>query len=196
MKAITLLTLLGLLAFSQIFIWEPFKFKPYERYIYDYREIFRGKRASGGYEITVKEENKSFKVSIKGAYKRWSGSVETQIKNAYELSGFVLMRMYFDYPWLIPLGRTILSRSLVKALTSRPVDWSFGRKKVNENTVRIVRECKYGNLKGRMIELTKKGEVFFRICASTSASLPIYLYRKDDRGNVFEIRLVEYSDLK
>ncbi len=196
MKAITLLTLLGLLAFSQTFLWKPFEFKPYERYIYDYRETFRGKKASGGYEITVRREGDSFKVAIKGAYRNWSESVRVKVRDVYELSGFVLMRMYFDYPWLVPLGRTILSRGIVKALTSKPVDWSFGKRKVDEDTIRIVRECKYGNLKGRMIELIRKREVFFRICVSASASLPIYVYRKSESGDVFEIRLVEYSDLK
>ncbi len=196
MKAIRLITLTSVIAFSQPFLWEPYKFKPYERYIYEYRETFRSKPASGGYEITIRKEGSSFKVSIKGAYKRWGGSISARVKDAYELSGFVLMRMYFDYPWLVPLGRTILSRGLVKVLISKPIDWSLGRKKIDDDTLRTVKVCKAGNLKGRMVEIVEKGEVSFRLCASPSASLPIYLYKKTREGDVFEIRLLEYSDVK
>ena len=196
MKAISLLTLTGALGLSQDFVWEPYRFKPYERYIYEYKEVLGGKPASGGFEIIVRRGRGSFRVSIKGTYRKWKGSVSRNFGNAEELSGFILMKMYFDHPWLIPLGRTVLSRGLVRILTSKPIDWSPGRKRVDGMTFRVVRECEVGNLRGRMLEIVEKGEVYFRMCASPSASMPVYLYRKSGKGDAFEIKLIEYSDLK
>ena len=196
MKVIEFLTLTGALVLSQGFVWEPYRFKPYERYIYEYREIFKGKPASGGFEIIIRKEKSSFRVSIKGAYRKWSGSVSGNFRDVEELSGFVLMRMYFNHPWLTPLGRTLLSRGLIRVLTSKPVDWSLGRKKIDEGAFRVVRECEFGNMKGRMLEILERGEVIFRMCVSPAASMPVYLYKRSGKGEVFEIKLIEYSDLK
>lgn len=194
--------IVGTLAFYPVispasdFVWTPYKFKPYERYIYDYSEVFKGKKGSGGFEIVIERKGGSFQVTLIGGYREWSGVVKTEVKNAEELSGFVLMRMYFDHHWLIPLGRTILSRGLVKLLIRKSIDWTLGKFKVDKEKVRIVRRCAYGNLKGRMLEVLKKEERVFALCASSKASMPIYLYRKTEGGNSFEIKLVEYSDLK
>ncbi len=92
------------------------------------------------------------------------------------------MRMYFDYPWLIPLGRTILSRGLVKALTSGDLNWGLGERKLRDGSVRVVKRCSIGKLTGRMLEVVRKGEVIFRLCASPEASLPIYLLKRSPRG--------------
>jgi len=106
------------------------------------------------------------------------------------------MRMFFDYYWLIPLGRTVFSRGLVKVLMSSPIDWTIGRRRIEEGVLATVIECSTGNLKGRMLELSKEEGELLKICASPSASLPIYVFRQERSGNLYEIKLVEYSDVK
>jgi len=185
-----------LVSFTSEFVWVPYKFKLYERYIYDYSEVFKEKRGFGSFEVVIEKRGENFRVSIVGGYRGWNGAIKTEVMNDEELSGFILMKMYFDRYWLIPLGRTILSRGLVKLLTKKRIDWTLGRFKVDKETVRVVRRCAYGNLKGRMLEVLRRGERVFALCASPKASMPIYLYRKTEGGDSFEIKLVEYSDLK
>jgi len=184
MKAIGALALASAFLLSQTFSWQPYEFKPYERYVYEYRELFRGKEHIGSYEIHIEKEGDNFKVSIRGAYRVWEGYISKSFKDAHELSGFVLMKMYFGYPWLIPLGRTVLSRGLIKVLTSEPIDW------------KLLKECRFGNLRGRMLEVKGGKSALLRVCVSPSASLPIYVYRGTQEGNAFEIKLLEYSEVK
>jgi len=198
MKALTALTLtVSLISFNQTGLYEKlYKFKDYERYIYDYHEIFQSRESRGRFEIVIKHQGDAFEVSIVGSYRNWRGSISKKFRDAYEISGFILLRMYFDHYWLIPLGRTLFLRGLVKTLSSKKLDWNLGRKKVGKDIVRKVRECKVGGLKGRMMELVRRQEVVFRLCVSPQDSLPIYVYRKTEEGNVYEIKLLEYSDLK
>jgi hypothetical protein len=178
------------------YVLKPYSFKDYERYIYDYSEVFRGSRNRGRFEITIERKEDGFRVSIIGGYREWNGAVSGVFKDAKEVAGFVLMRMYFDHPWLIPLGRTVFSRALVKVLTSKVIDWSPGIKEIGKDTVRVVRKCNVGGLKGNMLEILRKREVVFKICVSPSASLPTYIYRKTEDLDVYELKLFEYSDLK
>ncbi len=185
----------SVLAFStETFFWKPYSFKAYERYDYRYRETLKGKKGEATYRLEIKRKD-GLEILIKGRYRKWKGVIRKNFKNVYELSGFILMRMYFDHYWLIPLGRTLFSRGLVRVLTSKEIDWKLGRKKVDKDTVRIVRSCRFGGLEGRMMEVKKKGVIVFGLCASPKASLPIYFFRKVGEDS-FEIKLEEYSDLK
>ncbi len=177
------------------FRWEAYKFKAYERYLFDYRELLEGETHRGKVEILIEKEGKAFRLTFRGSYRRWSGSVSRTFSTAQEVAGWILMRMFFDHYWLIPLGRTLFSRGLVRALTRQSIDWRLGRRKLEEGVVRIVRECTEAGMKGRLLELLRKGEVFLRLCVSPRASLPLYLYRKEGI-NVYEIRLLSYSNVK
>jgi len=146
-------------------------------------------------EILIEREGGAFRVTFRGSYRRWSGTVSRTFSTAQEVAGWVLMRMFFDHYWLIPVGRTLFSRALVRALTLQSIDWSPGKKKLEGGVLRIVRECTEAGIRGRLLELQRKGEVFLRLCASPRASLPLYLYRKEG-NNVYEIRILSYSDVK
>ena len=198
MKALVSLGLTVLLVLPSLANYElkPYLFKDYERYIYDYREIFRKERSTGRFEIVIKRTGDSFEVSISGKYREWEGMVSERFKDAEEVAGFVLMKSYFEHYWLIPLTRTLFSKALVKVLRSGKLDLSPGMKRIDKDTVRVVRKCKVGGLEGRMVEILKRKEAVFRICLSPHTSLPTYVFKKSDRGNVYELKLVEYSDLK
>ncbi len=174
----------------------PYEFKSYERYIYDYRELLSKKKARGRFELIILKKGKEYEVSIEGFYREWSGFVRTKVKDANELAGFILMKMYFLHHWLAPLGKTIFSRALVKVLSSGKVDWTPGGKRVDKDLLRLVRSCKYGGLEGVSLELLKKKELILKVCVSPQASLPIYIYRRTSGGDIYEIELIEYSDLK
>lgn len=122
--------------------------------------------------------------------------VSERFTDASEVAGFVLMKSYFNHHWLIPLTRTLFSKALVKVLRAKNLDLSPGVKKLDEDTLRVVRKCKVGGLSGRMIEILKGKEVVFRLCLSPYTSLPTYVYKKSEEGNLYEIKLLEYSDLK
>ncbi len=181
---------------GEAFRWSPYSFKAYERYIYSYRERLRGEERSGGMEILIRRVEGRYRILFRGSYGKWNGSAERDFRSAEEVAGWVLMRMYFDYHWLIPVGRTVFSRGLVRMLLSREIDWTPGRKRTEDGLLRVVRECRAGNLKGRLLELLRDSEALFRLCASESASLPVLVYRRTDEGDLYEIRLTEYSDIK
>ncbi|MDQ7082238.1 MAG: hypothetical protein Q9N34_04120 [Aquificota bacterium] len=46
------------------------------------------------------------------------------------------------------------------------------------------------------LELFEGKELIFKVCVYPQASLPIYIYRRTSEGDVYEIELMEYSDLK
>ncbi|WP_147424991.1 hypothetical protein [Hydrogenivirga caldilitoris] len=185
-----------LISFSEKNGLNPYRFKHYERYMYDYKETFRGEKATGRYEIVISISGEEYEVSISGKYREWEGVISNRFKNAEELAGFVLMKSYFDHYWLIPLTRTLFSKTLVKVLGSREVELSPGVKEIDKDTFRVVKECKFGGLEGVMMEVWHKKEVVFKLCLTPYTSLPTYVYKKTDEGNVYEIELLEYSDLK
>ena len=186
-----LLVLLLIATLTQ-FHWKPYEFKDRETYRYTYREVFRGEVRVGGFTVQVSRTSGGYRVRIRGFYHRWEGSVERVFKDAEELAGFILIRMYFDH-WLIPLGRTILSRGLVRTLRGREVDWSLGEREVEKGVVRRVVPCRAGGLGGRMLVVEERGVEVLKICVHEEASLPIYMLRRNGEGNEFEIRLVRYS---
>jgi len=198
MKALIALTLtaLTLSLATDNFELKPYQFKEYERYIYNYREVFKGFKNKGRFEILMKRIGEEYEVTIGGRYREWEGIVSERFKDANEIAGFVLMKSYFDHHWLIPLTRTLFSKALVKVLSAKNLDLSTGIKKIDENTMRVVRKCKVGGLSGKMIEIIKGKEVVFRLCLSPYASLPTYVYKKSEEGNLYEMKLLEYSDLK
>ncbi len=189
-----LLVILIALTFSQTI--KPYEFKSYERYLFSYEENFRGARNTALFEIVIRSQREGFLVSITGRYRNWEGIVERRFSHAKEVADFITMRMYFDHYWLIPLGKTIFSRGVVKALTSASLNLTPGIYEIDENTRRVVTECEEGGLKGYSIRISVKGDRVFEVCLSLQASLPIYLYRRDVEGNSYEIKLLEYSDLK
>ncbi|WP_457601464.1 hypothetical protein [Hydrogenivirga sp.] len=174
----------------------PYSFKNYERYIYDYKEVFRGRRNSARFEVTIRRVKDSFEVRLEGRYREWEGMVSGRFSNAQEVAGFVLMKSYFEHHWLVPLSRTLFSQLLVKALEGRVIKLKPGVKRIDGNTFRIVRKCRAGGLEGMAIEIVKDKELLFRVCLSPYASLPVHVYRRANSGDVYELRLLEYSDIK
>ncbi len=173
------------------FDWKPYEFKEREIYFYTYRETFKGERRSGSFTINVEKVREGYRVRIKGAYHRWRGSLERVFRDAEELAGFVLMRMYFEH-WLIPLGRTVLSWGLVRALKRKERDWSLGEKELREGIVRKVVPCRVGGFEGRMLVVEEGEREVFKLCFGGDIPLPLYMMRRDFEGNTFEMELEGY----
>ncbi len=190
-KVFLLILFITTVAFTQ-FTWHPYELKEGGVYTYSYRELLRGEVREGWFTVALIKGRQGINVRIRGRYHRWEGSLEESFRNLEELSGYVLIRMYTRH-WLIPLGRTVLSRGLVKALRSYPGDWSFGERKVAEGTVRRVVPCREGGLEGRMLEVEENGEGVFKLCVHPDIPLPIYMFSRDQEGNWFEARIRSWT---
>ncbi len=112
-----------------------------------------------------------------------------------ELSNFILMRMYFRHHWLVPLGRTVFKRSIVKALSGKEIKLYKKKDKV-DGLERIIGRCSVLNMNGMGITILKENEIIFKVCVHEDFSLPLYMYIKDSWGNTFEIEAVYASVVK
>jgi len=134
-------------------------------------------------------------VYVEGRYHRWEGSFEETFEDAVKIADYILIKMYFHH-WLIPLGRTLFLKGMVRAFRASKTDWTLGEKKLEGGIIRRVIPCKFLNFEGRMLELEKDGKAVFRICVHPDVPLPLYIMRVDREGNRFEIEVIRYSSEK
>jgi hypothetical protein len=159
---------------------KPYDLKEGDVYRYLYRESFKGKERGGEFLINVLGTDRGYRVRVEGRYHRWRGRVEGVFRDAEHLAGYIAIRMYFQH-WLIPLGRTLFSRGLVKVLRSDPPNLS------REGT-----PCEVAGFEGGTLELRDGYGTLIRVCLHPRVPLPLYVFRRDREGNRFEIRLVAY----
>ena len=165
-------------------VWYPYSFLGCEKYLYRYREVIAGRERHGNFTINVGRNNEELYFVISGKYDRWEGRLEKRVADPVEISGLLLMRMYFEF-WMIPAGKTVLSYSMVKALYGKRIDLEKRAEAVG---------CSYGGVEGVSLEVYGDKAVL-RLCVSEGVAMPVRFYRKSGKDVIYEATLMRYSCL-
>lgn len=180
--------------------WEPYAFKGTETFRYEITQGEGDTRVTGSYEIALTRSKDKYKVSLKGELGDNAGSFATTTSKPEDLPALVLAQAFMN-PWVAPLAVTVFTPAVVSYATigtTGQSSWDVGSKWSRSEdgetiTIEVPETCSYGGRSGKLVRMSKDGEVGYEGCIDTGVALPLYAFMKDDKGS-YTATLKSYSE--